>query len=515
MQSFSQILNAYREASPDERSKGTQFEQLVLVYFKHDAMQKSLYDDVWTFSDWAESQGLNKKDLGIDLVAKISGSDKFCAIQCKFYSEDRRIERKDLDSFFAASGTSHFGRRIVVDTTGGNWGQNAESLLNGQAIETLRIGLTDLEESNINWSSFVRDQRVQLLDKKTLRPHQEQALEAVRAGLEEADRGKLIMACGTGKTFTGLKIAEDLAGIGKKVLFMVPSLSLMSQTVREWTNDAGIPLKSFAVCSDSQVGKRQGSDDGADIGAFDLAYPSTTNPEKLAHGVREYANKDCMTVVFATYHSIDVITRAQSLHDMDDFDLIICDEAHRTTGALFPDQDESNFIKVHSQSNVRGHKRLYMTATPRVYGEGVKEKASDASVELCDMDDENLYGKTLFTRGFSWAVENDLLTDYKVIVLAVDEGTISEGLQKSWQEGSELNLDDATKVIGCYKALNKTGLSEDLMTDTGPMRRAIAFCKDIKTSKLVRSNLPLSPTTTLIVKSARWMTRKNPAYVAN
>jgi len=479
-----EILQRYRDQAQNERDKGTAFEHLASAYFRHDPLQKDEYEGVWTFQEWAAEQGVDGKDTGIDLVAKIAGEDGFCAIQCKFYDENYRIQRGDLDSFFAASGKKHFTRRIVVDSTNGDWGTNAQDLLLDQSPPVYRIGLTDLEDSPIDWSRFLFKQEIVLAAKKTLRPHQTKALEAVRKGLTEADRGKLIMACGTGKTFTGLKIAEDLAGAGRRVLFMVPSLSLMSQTVREWTNDAEVDLRSFAVCSDAQVGKRGEEGDFADIASYDLAYPATTDPEKLAEKV-ELARDDEMTVVFSTYHSIDTISKAQLWHDLPDFDLIICDEAHRTTGAKFQDEEESNFIKIHSNNNVRGAKRLYMTATPRVYGEGVKEKADEASVELCSMDNEELYGKTLFTRGFSWAVENGLLTDYKVIVLAVDEETVAENIQRRLTEGTELKLDDATKIIGCYKALTKQDLSEDLIIDPLPMKRALAFCKDIKTSKLV------------------------------
>ncbi|RCL90161.1 type ISP restriction/modification enzyme [Hyphomonas sp.] len=479
-----EILQRYRDQAQNERDKGTAFEHLASAYFRHDPLQSDEYDGVWTFQEWAVDQGVDGKDTGIDLVAKIAGEDGFCAIQCKFYDENYRIQRGDLDSFFAASGKKQFTRRIVVDSTNGDWGTNAQDLLLDQSPPVYRIGLTDLEDSPIDWSRFLFKQELVLAAKKTLRPHQAHALEAVRNGLTGADRGKLIMACGTGKTFTGLKIAEDLAGPGKRVLFMVPSLSLMSQTVREWTNDAEVDLRSFAVCSDAQVGKRGEEGDFADIASYDLAYPATTDPEKLAEKVK-LARDDEMTVVFSTYHSIDTISKAQLWHDLADFDLIICDEAHRTTGAKFQDEEESNFIKIHSDDNVRGAKRLYMTATPRVYGEGVKEKADEASVELCSMDNEELYGKTLFTRGFSWAVENGLLTDYKVIVLAVDEETVAENVQRRLTEGTELKLDDATKIIGCYKALTKQDLSEDLIIDPLPMKRALAFCKDIKTSKLV------------------------------
>ena len=339
----------------------------------------------------------------------------------------------------------------------------------------------------IQWEKFAAKGEVVLSDKKKLRAHQEDALRDVRAGLLEADRGKLIMACGTGKTFTSLKIAEDLAGAGKYVLYLVPSLALMAQTVREWTVDTGTPLRSFAVCSDTQVGKRRKSNnDIAEIDVLDLAFPATTDAAKLANGANVPAPEK-MTVVFATYQSIQVVADAQAKHDLPEFDLIICDEAHRTTGATLAGDDESNFVKVHSNDVIKGKKRLYMTATPRIFGDNVKSKAQEADAVLASMDDEELYGKNLFYRGFSWAVQNDLLTDYKVIVLAMDEGLVSSAIQKRLEDGSsELVLDDATKIIGCYKALTKTDMKVDVAADPNPMRRALAFCKDIKSSKLIR-----------------------------
>jgi predicted helicase len=193
-----------------------------------------------------------------------------------------------------------------------------------------------------------------------------------------------------------------------------------------------------------------------------------------------------MTVVFSTYQSIQVVADAQTKHKLTEFDLIICDEAHRTTGAKFEGEEESNFIKVHDQSFIKGKKRIYMTATPRIYGEAVQSRAAEASVELCSMDNPDLYGEVLFERGFSWAVENGLLTDYKVIVLAVDEEMVSASVQKRLADGTqELKLDDATKIIGCYKALTKSDLKADVSYDPLPMRRALAFCRDIKSSKLI------------------------------
>lgn len=485
--SLQDLLNSYRDAARTERDKGTYFERLSIAFLTHDPVQVEQYEDVKPYSAWAVEQGWDGRDTGIDLVAKLRDEDGYAAIQCKFYDAAYRIRKEDIDSFISASGKEPFKRRVIIDTTERPWSENAETMIRGQTIPTIRIGLNDLQESPILWDTFAAKGDVVLADKKKLRQHQKEALHDVRAGLSEADRGKLIMACGTGKTFTSLKIAEDLAGQGKLVLFLVPSLALMSQTVREWTGDTETSLRSFAVCSDTQVGKRRAdNNDVAEIDILDLAFPASTDAAKLAEGVNHPA-PDKMTVVFATYQSIQVIADAQKHHGHPEFDLIICDEAHRTTGATLAGDDESNFVKVHDNDLIQGRKRLYMTATPRIFGDNVKAKADEADAVLASMDDESLFGKTLFYRGFSWAVQNNLLTDYKVIVLAMDEGLISTGVQKRLADSaSELVLDDATKIVGCYKALTKTDMKTDVAADPNPMRRALAFCKDIKSSKLIR-----------------------------
>lgn len=483
-----QLLEAYRAGAKTEREKGAYFERLCVEFIKNDPEMAQQYEDAWGYSDWADGEGISKKDVGIDLVAKLRDDGGFCAIQCKFYQAGHHLQKSDIDSFFTASGKKPFVRRLIIDTTEAAWSVNAENALVGQHIETTRIGLDRIEQSPINWATYLSQNKIVLAPKKQLMPHQADALAAVKVGLASADRGKVIMACGTGKTFTGLKLAEVMANKGGYVLYLVPSLSLMSQSVREWSIDAAIPLRSFAVCSDVQVGKQnKGNDDIGDIDVHDLAHPATTNAAKLA-SKGGHASPEAMTVVFSTYQSIQVISDAQKKHGFPEFDLIICDEAHRTTGATLAGEDESNFVKIHNQQFIAGKKRIYMTATPRVFGDTVKSKASEVSAELASMDDPALYGETLFTRGFGWAVENKLLTDYKVLVLAVDEAMVSTGVQKRLADGtSELKLDDATKIIGCYKALIKSGLKGELLTDPDPMQRGLAFCKDIASSKLIRS----------------------------
>ena len=478
------ILGAYRDASVTEREKGTYFEELIVCYLRNEATYKDLYSDVWTYAQWAELQGLPKNDAGIDLVAKTADTGEFHAIQCKLYAPTYRLQKSDIDSFFTASGKKIFSRRIIVSTTN-NWSDNAENALIDQQPPVNKIDLHDLENSQIDWAKYQPNQAPVLKPKKSLRQHQQTALDMTLKGFEHESRGKLIMACGTGKTFTSLKIAEAYAGAGKRVLFLVPSLSLLSQTLTEWTQESITPLHSFAVCSDSDVGKhRKKDDDVVQTFTHELRYPATTDPAKLAKEMKARQSDTHMGVVFSTYHSIDTISKAQKEHGLAAFDLIICDEAHRTTGATFGDDDESNFVKVHDASFIQAGKRLYMTATPRIYGPNAKIKAETDSVVLCSMDDENMYGPELFVITFSEAVRLGLLCDYKVIVLSVEESHVNRRIQDLLRsEDNDLRVDDAGKIIGCWKALAKQELTPDLVGDTDPMKRALAFCQVIETNK--------------------------------
>jgi predicted helicase len=329
------------------------------------------------------------------------------------------------------------------------------------------------------------------------RPYQQAAIDDVIKGFETSDRGKLIMACGTGKTFTSLRLVEEFVPASGSVLFLVPSISLLSQTVREWTAQAQRPMRSFAVCSDVKVGKRKKSD-SEDISVTDLAFPATTDGERLAQKFFEFpdlTDENGFTAVFSTYQSIGAITEAQSRkhgHGIPEFDLIICDEAHRTTGVTLEGEDESAFVQVHNNLHVEGKKRLYMTATPRVYGDVAQEKAKGAGAVLADMDDETLYGPEFHRLGFATAVEEGILTDYKVLVLAVDEGHVSRQYQSLLSSGeSEIGLEDAAKLVGCWNGLAKRANPEHLdefATDPEPMKRAVAFAGNIKNSKMIANS---------------------------
>jgi predicted helicase len=483
-----EVLGELRASALDERDKGDKFERLVKAYLTTDPEWTLKFSDVWSWTEWPGRAGVT--DIGIDLVAANRDRDDFTAIQCKFYAADAHVEKKAIDSFLALSMRPdfNFSQRIVFDTAAG-WTGNAEETMKGVAQ---RVDVGYLDDAKIDWSaySWTTPEVVIPTGPKTLRPHQTKALDAVRRGLETGDRGKLVMACGTGKTFTSLKIAEDVVGAGGSVLFLVPSIQLMSQTLREWMAESSVDIRPFAVCSDVRVGRKV-SDEG-DLSTIDLTEPATTSADKLAArmstGKRATAR---MTVVFATYQSIDVVAEAQRL-GVPAFDLIICDEAHRTTGVTLAGQDESHFVRVHDGDYLKADRRLYMTATPRVFGDEVRRKASDAEAVLADMSDETVYGPELHRLGFGDAVEADLLTDYKVLVLAVDEQYVADNFQQAMATSGEIALGDAAKLIGCWNGLAKNfGPSQTAVVDVSPMRRAVAFAKDIKASKLTASSFPV------------------------
>lgn len=483
MSPLANLLASYREASQTEREKGTYFEELIRTYLRHEASYADLYEEVWLYKDWVEAHpefNLSAKDTGIDLVAKTRDTGEYHAIQCKCYAEDYKLQKRDIDSFFTASGQKPFSYRLIVATTN-IWSENAEAAMFNQQPPVSKIDLYDLENSQIDWSQYQPSTEPVLKPKYDPRLHQQIAIRNVVTGLQEASRGKLIMACGTGKTYTSLKIAEEMAGKGKRVLFLVPSLALLSQTLTEWTQQSKTPLHNFAVCSDSDVGKkRKKDDDTVQTFTHELRYPATTNANRLAAELDKRHDDQHMSVVYSTYHSIETISQAQKQYDLADFDLIICDEAHRTTGSKWADQDESHFVRVHDGDYIKSAKRLYMTATPRIFGDAAKAKAESGEVVLFDMNDEEQFGKELHVISFSEAVNRDLLCDYKVIVLTVDEAHISSRLQRLLaDDNNQLKVDDAAKIVGCWKALSKQGLEEG-QDDTIPMQRAVAFCQVIE-----------------------------------
>jgi predicted helicase len=505
---FHTLLSQFRKSALSERDKGDKFERLMQAYLQTDPRYADLFTNVWLWNEFPARQDFGGKDTGIDLVARTT-SGGYWAIQCKCFQESATIDKAAVDSFLSTSSkkfkddqlrTVGFEQRLWISTTN-HWGGNAEATIHNQHPPVNRLGLHDLDNAPVDWGKLADglSGEASRAAKKSPMPHQVAAIAAAHEHFKTSERGKLIMACGTGKTFTSLQIAEKETGGKGVVLFLVPSIALLGQTLREWTADAQKPFNAICICSDSNVSRKRSKNEDTDgFSVVDLALPASTDVKGILKQFEQIQHADShpLTVVFSTYQSIEVIAEAQKAligkqqsaeNPLGVFDLIICDEAHRTTGVTLADDDESAFVKVHNNEFLKAKKRLYMTATPRLFSDDSKSKAAQNEAVLCSMDDESIYGEEIYRIGFGEAVNQGLLSDYKVLILTVSEDDMTAPVQKMVADSQqEINADDASKLIGCINALSKKILGDEGIlkeSDPEPMRRAVAFCQNIKISE--------------------------------
>ncbi|MCL2500243.1 MAG: DEAD/DEAH box helicase family protein [Defluviitaleaceae bacterium] len=502
---FNDVINKYREISFSERDKGTRFERLMRAFLLTDPKYAHQLKHCWLWENFFAREELGGKDTGIDIVAQTHNGE-FWAVQCKLRDESHYTTKPEVDTFLSTSSrlfTNQDGSKVTFSlrvwiSTNINWNGNADNAVLNQAIPVIRIHTGDLLKSPVDWKKLENGVHGEQARTKrhTLLPHQSEVVNKATEYFKTADRGKLIMACGTGKTFTALKIMEREAD--NFALVLVPSIALVGQVLGEWTAHCDQPINAVCVCSDPKITQTRNKNNHDINGSsvVDLAAPATTDPERIIKLYNGF-NHENPTIIFSTYHSIEAIKDAQAL-GLPQFGLIVCDEAHRTTGVTLSGEDESAFVRVHDNDYMQAKKRLYMTATPRIYTSDSKEKAEQHSAVLCSMDNENIYGGEIYKIGFGEAVDKELLTDYKVLVFTVSDADVPTALQESIAninahgknpKKGVLEVDDGGKIIGCINALSKQlwgdGSETLAKTDPKPMKRAVAFCRTIEASKAI------------------------------
>ncbi|MYC64655.1 MAG: DEAD/DEAH box helicase [Caldilineaceae bacterium SB0661_bin_34] len=493
MPHFDEALTILRDRATDFAGMGRAFERLMRTALtKEPGILGDRFEQVWLWGEWPECDG---PDTGIDLVAK-EREGGYCAIQCKFFDPHRPVPKKAIDSFIAASEPLRYTSRLIVNTGGAIRGNTLRQLQ--ASPKPCRVLQTpELDSWNVDWLRFVDDpEALEFAEREPYTPHsyQQAAIDKVCEGFATHDRGQLILPCGTGKTAVTLWIAERLVGKGGHVLYLVPSIALMAQTMREWSEQKRLSLRYLGICSDTRAGRND-----EDTSLLELDYPVTTDPEKIQVGLGQ-ERPEALTVVFCTYQSLPLVAAAQ-IKGAPAFDLAVCDEAHRTTGvedAAVNQKDNrevSPFRLVHDASRIRARKRLYTTATPRIYTSAAQSRAAaNRELEVYSMDDERVYGPVFHRMAFSEAIEGDWLTDYRVIILTLKPGQVSVALENllATEKESGLNLDDAVKLLGCWDALaDPEGVLSDRNV-TGdqhnPLLRAITFTNTIRTSKMVETH---------------------------
>ncbi len=470
-QTFDDILEKIRRESKSETEKGKMFENLMVEFLSTDSVYSNRFSKVYKWASWPGNKG--EPDMGTDLVAEENG--KLCAIQCKCYSEDHVLGKNEISNFPADASGKKFHSMILI-YTGGSITSNARKLLENHHCQV--IGTEELQRSNFDWSKYPKRA---VKSPKKLRDYQEQAVNDVITGFKGSDRGKLVMACGTGKTLVALHVAENLVGRNGTVLYLVPSISLIYQSMREWSDNAGTGHYYVAVCSDKSVGE-EGS-------ILELECPVSTNPDDLMRNVMNRP-KGAMTVIFSTYHSIKVASRALGKK----FDLVLCDEAHRTTGV----ENDSYYTHVHNDRNVLAKRRLYMTATPKIYGETVKGAARGRAIEkkgieaassepaIYSMDDERTYGPVFHRLGFVDAVhKHKALADFKVIVPMVSTKYVDMEFQQAVAKDGAMPLDERTLLAAVWHGIQYP----EGEGDPKLLQKVIAFTNRIDRSEIFAGDL--------------------------
>ncbi len=517
-----QEISAYKlikeklHAIPNLRHKGSLFEKISKQFLQeHDSANEYESIDLW--SDF-KLRG-NKGDRGIDMVITTT-SKEYIAVQCKFHQNS--ISYNDISTFLsqlqAGVGEVRFKKGIIISTsklTSTALEEIEQIRSTGMGIDIDEITEEDFIYSRIDWEKFdptKTEDEIPLCDKKKPRTHQTEAIEKTKEYFSDPKnaRGKLIMACGTGKTYTSLKIMEALDP--KITLFLAPSIALLSQTFREYAQEKSEPFYASIVCSDNKTGQSK-NEDNDDIKFSELPIKASTRLEDILSVHKKAQKENKRFIIFSTYQSALRIKEAQEA-GLNGIDLIICDEAHRTVGAMYSsnERDDKNaFTLCHSDENIKAKKRLYMTATPKVYSESSKAKAKESDNAIYSMDDEETFGEEIYTLNFSKAIALDLLTDYKVIILAVRKenlsgvtNSVNKKISQLKAEGTKLdkkliNNEFVCKIVGTHKGLAKQDLivlddenkeDNDLKSkkDTFVSQRAISFCKSINTSKNIKDS---------------------------
>jgi superfamily II DNA or RNA helicase len=430
----------YASLDPRPGERGKQFERVVKWFLTHDPAWATQVEKVWLWTEWPERWGA---DCGIDLIFRHKNGEVW-AVQAKCYSPDYTVTKHDVDRFLSESNRSLIHRRLLVATTD-RIGANAMRVCEAQEKPVVLFRLSDFNDSLLDYpSDFARLHQSLRRPPPEPRDHQNEAIAAVASGLRTADRGQLIMACGTGKTYVTLWVKEALNA--QRTLVLVPSLSLLSQLLREWTHAASVPFDLLCVCSDDSVGSKSGDD--AVHSVMDIAFRVTSD----AAEVRQFLCGGGNRVVLSTYQSSLVVAAAQSEPDVPAFDLAIADEAHRCAGKVGGD-----FSAILDNEQIRSAKRLFATATPRIYSRGVKSAAEARGVEVVGMDDKALFGDVMYALPFGKAIERKLLTDYRVVIIGVDDATIAQWIDQrklvSTGTGVETDSESLAAQIGLLKAM--------------------------------------------------------------
>ena len=449
-----------------KKIEGDAFEQFAYAYFTY---FKDLYQaaEIYMGRDipakYKASLKLEARDSGVDgLIVREDGST--VAYQVKFRKNHEAPSYDDLTSFWAES--EHATERCVFANCY-NLPQQAYKK-KGQ-FNILRDSLETLSDDFFDWLvKFAKTgDNSRNVVKHSPRDHQKKMIKEVVDGFASYDRGKLLAACGTGKTLTALWIKEELGC--KSVLFVAPNLALIKQTLESWMPQAKNPFNYLCVCSDLTVATNE-YNDGYDEDNTFSGVPVTTDAARVCEFINFATPKD--KVIFSTYQSLDVVMLAMQQCPSFVFDIAFFDEAHRTAG----NKNSEMFVLGMHDDFIPCKKRLFMTATERFVNPHIVGRAKQFDYDVFTMDNEEQYGPTFTTLSFRDAIEQGIISDYKIVLCCMNESELRHIIQ----ENQVINLGD--RRVDAQTLFKQVLLAKTM--DDIRINKVISYHRNIRSAEL-------------------------------
>lgn len=457
----------------DNVFKGHLFERLTQLYLLNTSIYSSKLINVW----WCNNKGelpanIQKKlnlpndDEGIDLVCETVDGE-FWSIQSKYKAnQDKALTRKELATFEALSFNTckNISLAIVVHTS------NKPIKKSKLMTNVTEIGLDKwLEISEDDWErlrKYCQSNRLLPPQKRNPRKHQKAAINDALNYFSQTNnsRGKLIMPCGTGKSLTAFWIAQALNA--KNIIVSVPSLALIRQGIADWTAEYlanGIKPDWIAICADDSVGKTSDADSTV-ASIYDTGIPTTTNVNKIECFLKKKTKLP--KIIFTTYQSGLKLCEAAKKNKYQ-FDLLICDEAHKTVGV------SNSFSILLFDKNISVKKRIFMTATERIL-----KITSGSKEDIVSMDNLDNYGEIFYHLSFKEAIKQKIICDYKIITLAVTKKDAISLIE----ENPALKVSIGKNKIETDAHNISVGIALQRVFEKYKIRHAVTFHSSIKRS---------------------------------
>jgi predicted helicase len=442
---------------------GKLFEEFCRYYYLCEPSIKREYKNVWQFSELPHAirskLGLGKIDHGVDLVLE-GYEGELSVVQCKFRSDQSsKISwtKDSLANLFAEGDKADY--LVVFTNASGIDSHSLSKKLNQLKLISLGDLLNISEETITAIKHFILNKSFPKRAPKKPREYQELAINEVIKGFNDSDRGQLILPCGAGKTLVSLWIQEKIAPNHTLALF--PSLALLRQTKNEWSANQASYTPYMCVCSERDIDK---SADYSEVHIYEINGRVSTDPNEI----QQFLIRHPKTIIYSTYQSLEAISLATKPLDFQ-FDLAICDEAHKTSGSKL-----GAFGLIHDDNNIKVKKRLYMTATPRVISDKLKDESKDEIKYLCDMSNPNIFGSEFYRMSFKEAIDQEILVDYKITAIGISDLELERAIKERKYTGDNETIDEIANNYALAKFMKEHN-SSHAITFHSSIAKAEAF----------------------------------------